>query len=176
MKKYFFRFLIVLLLLAGIIGIDRLSHCLRDGFSVTSITSTIPHHEEWDIPIDQEDLDLTQKALAQSYSYLKSGSQCYVFISEDQQFVIKFFKHKRWRLNPFLKAIPLPASLDQKRSRWIRKKKETINSTFQSCIISYEDLKRETGMIYLHLNKSTNLNKKTRGCRSDRIQTPAQFR
>ncbi|QVL56813.1 MAG: hypothetical protein KFB93_05360 [Simkaniaceae bacterium] len=155
MKSFLTKFGIILLVLASLAGVERLSHFLTDGFSYSNITSTLPYHQEWDTPIAESDQAEAKKALAQPYTYLESGSQSYVFISEDNKYVLKFFKHKRWRLSPFLELLPLPEKLNAKRLRWKQKKKETVYSTFGSCITSYQEFKEETGVLFVHLNKSS---------------------
>ena len=155
MKKLLYLFLI----LGAIVGIERLSHTLTDGFAPTNITSNLPYHSNWDVTTAQDDLEEAEQALSQSYRYLESGSQSFVFISEDGEYILKFFKHKRWRLNPLFEKLPLPTSLDVKRERWKRKKQETIYSTFKSCKTSYVHFKKETGLLYLHLNPTTHLNR-----------------
>jgi len=151
--KILSKFGLTLLVIASLVGVERLSHFLTDDFSYSNITSNLRYHQEWDIAIDESDWIETQKALDQSYTYLESGSQSYVFISEDQHYILKFFKHKRWTLNPLFEALPLPQSLDTKRKHWKQKKKETVHSTFGSCLTSYREFKDETGVLFVHLNK-----------------------
>lgn len=157
-KNRFFLKLALLIALLGIIGgIERLSHYLTDGFGIVSISSKIPPHDMWATTTSEEDkLEATQ-ALAQEYHYLASGSQSYVFESADGNYVLKFFKHKRWRLNPLYALVPLPSKWEKKRIRWKEKKWETVNDTFRSCKISYELFKAHTGVIFVHLNKTKSL-------------------
>lgn len=151
------KFLSVLLVIALLVGVERLSHFLTDGFGLPNITSNLPFSDAWSVNLTPEDECEALLALDQEYTYLESGSQSYVFISRDRKYVIKFFKHKRWRLNPFFEAVPLPASFNTKRERWKEKKKETVESTFKSCVTSYNHFKDETGLFYVHLNPTTEL-------------------
>lgn len=150
MRSFLIKFLCVLLLL---VGIERLSHSLTDGFSYASISSDLPDNPNWNVVCTEEDLKEAEMALNQPYRYLESGSQSYVFVSRDENYVLKFFKHKRWRLHPILDHLPLPPSLHKKRERWKEKKKETVNATFDSCIASYSEFKNETGVLFVRLNK-----------------------
>lgn len=154
MKSLINKCLVVLLIVAALVGVERFSHALTDGFSYPNITSSLPYNPKWEITFEPEDLSELETALDQPYSYLESGSQSYVFISEDNNYVLKFFKHKRWRMNPFYEKLPLPKTLAEKRERWKRKKKETVASTFGSCKIAYTVFKNETGVIFVHLNKN----------------------
>lgn len=145
--------MLVILALALVVGVERLSHALTDDFGYASITSNLPDDPRWDCPTRHEDHAELERALSQPYNYLESGSQSYAFVSQDGKYVIKFFKHKRWRLNPLIASLPLPPSLKARRDHWVRKKKETVASTFQSCITSYQEFREETGVIFVHLNK-----------------------
>ena len=154
MKSPYIKIGIVLLVLASLVGVERLSYFLTDGFGYPNITSNLSHNPNWDVATSDEDLQEFSRALNQTYTYLESGSQSFVFLSADKKYVIKFFKHKRWRLNPLLKILPLPPTLSAKRDRWKEKKTETVNSTFGSCIASYREFKNDTGVVYVHLNKT----------------------
>lgn len=156
-KRIALKTVLLLSLLAAIIGIERVSHYMTDGFGVASISSNIPPHQMWETAISTEDHLETRKALSQEYHYLTSGSQSYVFLSSDGKYVLKFFKHKRWRLNPFYAHMPLPASWEKKRTRWKEKKWETVNDTFKSSKASYDLFKAQTGVLFVHLNQTKNL-------------------
>ena len=158
-KRFLQKTLILLLILSAIVGIERFSHFLTDGFGIANIKSDLPFRKSWSTTISEEDSLESQKALSQNFNYLASGSQSYVFISDDEKYVIKFFKHKRWRMNPIFAFMPLPSALEKKRQRWKEKKWETVNDTFKSCKVSYELFKKETGVLYVHLNETQNLQK-----------------
>ncbi|MEM8727926.1 MAG: hypothetical protein AAGE99_04375 [Chlamydiota bacterium] len=153
MKKFLIQFALILLVIACVVGVERLFHFLTDDFSYSNITSDLRYHREWDIPMEADDRMETQKALDQPYRYLESGSQSYVFMSEDQRYILKFFKHKRWTPHPLFATVPLPLPLDSKRKDRQRKKKERLYSTFGSCLIAYREFKKETGILFVHLNK-----------------------
>ena len=149
----------LLLFIVAVFGSIRLFHKVTDGFAIAAISSDLPYNQNWDVPISEKDLGESEKALGETYSYLTSGSQSFVCISSQGQYIVKFFKHKRWRINPFLDQIPLPPYLKMKKEKWKQKKQKTIRSTFNSCKISYTKLHDETGIIFLHLNKTNHLNK-----------------
>jgi len=151
------KIVIVFALLALTVGVERLSHYLTDGFGITSISSDVPVRPEWAVATSEEDACEMRRALSQDYHYLTSGSQSYVFLSSDGKYVLKFFKHKRWKASPIYASLPLPASWEKKRDHWIEKKRETVNDTFTSCKVSYELFKAETSVLFVHLNKSTHL-------------------
>lgn len=115
-----------------------------DGFSIGRISSSFSFHPEWETtPPTEETLQQAKKALDQPFHYLGRGGQCFVFESEDGQYVIKFFKYNRI----------LPISPNTKRK--MKKMRD-----FSSCKLAFEKLKDETEVIFLHLNKTKNLQKK----------------
>ncbi len=97
---------------------------LTDGFRLAKMHVDFPNHPEWEFPLEPKILAV----LDQPFRYLGKGSQCYVFESRDQKYVIKFFRFNDPRSE--LK----------------------IFTVFNAARIAYEYLKEETGLIYIHLN------------------------
>lgn len=125
--------------------------CSRStGFSLDKISSRLDHNLMWETgPITEKQRELlVQKIFPQTYYYLAAGNQCYAFVSEDRQYVLKFFKMQHllprgWR-----------GSLKN-----IRVGQETSNQFFSERIFAsykdaYEILRKETGLIYIHFNKT----------------------
>ena len=98
--------------------------------------------------------------LNQPFFFLGNGAQCYAFESLDQKYVVKFFKHHHMRVNSWLNQIKLSPLLHHYRLKLTGGGQERLDLIFGSCKISYELLKEETGLIYVHLNKTNNLQKK----------------
>ena len=136
-------------LLAIFLGIERLCHLATDGFSVFKITHDLPQITTQETPNALIDTILSQK-----FTYLDSGAQSYVFVSEDSQYVIKFFKFQHMRIPPWISYLPLPKSLDNYRNLKITKKNLIISKLLLSYNVAYDLFQKETGLIYLHLNKT----------------------
>ncbi len=100
-------------------------------FTVARITSELPFHPEWVVENTSEEQAL--KALSQPYRFLGKGAQSFVFASEDGKWVIKFFRHHHL------------------------KKNSKLAKDFGSYKIAFERLRTETGLLYLHLNKTNHL-------------------
>ncbi|WP_420422319.1 hypothetical protein [Simkania sp.] len=149
--------LFIFLGLITVAGVERAFYYLKDGFSPKSITSKLAAHPQWNAAISEQDQKLALEILSQDFHYLGSGSQSFVFESQDERYVIKFFKHKRWQLHPLYESLPLPSKLEAKRNRWKRKKAGTVNNTFLSCKASYELFQQDTGVIFVHLNRTDDL-------------------
>jgi hypothetical protein len=92
----------------------------NDGFALRDIQSILPFNPQYP-PIELTDLDqkYLDEAINQNYTYLARGGQCFVFVSEDNNYVLKFFKHNKRRPR-FYTSWPLPDFLQ----KWIHKKNE----------------------------------------------------
>lgn len=88
------------------------------------------------------------EALAQPFYYLASGSQSFAFLSADQRYVLKLFKHYRWK-SPFYFSwyphITRP---------WTQKRLDGLIATYQSCLFCMHEFKEETALLYLQLAPS----------------------
>lgn len=129
--------------------------CHRTGFSPDKVTSHLAYKETWvteSMTEKQREL-LVQTVFPQTYYYLAAGNQCYAFISEDGQYVIKFFKMQHLFPKGWLHKFPF--SLLQH----LGFEEDANNPVFSERIFSsykdaYETLREETGLVYIHLNKT----------------------
>ena len=129
-----------------------------DGFSMARIQSKLPLDVAVISPAPLDLLEL-DRALSQPYKYLGYGGQCYAFVSEDNQYVIKFFKTYFYQPKELLYHLPLPQPLASIQLRHCNRAKEKLIRDFSSYCIAWEDLREETGLIYLHLAKTNNMHK-----------------
>lgn len=126
-------------------------------YLVTPADST----SQWNIPEQPSNL---ASLLSQEYSYLGKGKQAYVFVSKDQEHVLKLFKlpSPTWNLPLFgktykvsLSKLPFAkkifSSLNQEQE------KKTRDLEFQSYVNSFSLLKEETKLEYLHLASTNTL-------------------
>jgi hypothetical protein len=135
-------------------------HKLTDGFDIPSISSTLTYRPDWEtLPLSEEDSQQLDAILNQEFTYIGKGSQCWVFASADDKYVIKFFKHYRLRTPEFLNHFPMNPLLDGYRVRKTAEKKDRLERAFRSYKISYDTLRPETGIVYVHLNKTHSLHK-----------------
>jgi hypothetical protein len=118
-----------------------------DGFSVARIHSALPFCPEWEIaPTTEEKSQQLQEILSQEFRYMDCGGQCFVFVSEDNNYVIKFFKHRI--RNPHIYWMQLPPWQHK-----LGRAQKKLHRDFTSYKIAYEALPEETGVVYIHLNK-----------------------
>ncbi len=95
--------------------------------------------------------------LDQPFFYLGKGAQSFVFESADRQSVIKFYKfpaHLRrfdWIKHPF-------GDTFSPKNRAINLHNEKrFNRSFNSFLLAYNHLQKETGVFYIHLNPTPHL-------------------
>lgn len=152
--------MIVVLIVVGLYGLGRLYYHLTGGFTIANITSDFPFQPQWEVrPLLASEATEFNRAIDQPYHYLGKGCQSYVFASEDGQYVVKFFKYQRYRLQWWLAYLPPLPAIVQYRQEKAEKKWKKINHFVQSWKVAFENLKDETGLIFVHLNKTDNLKK-----------------
>lgn len=137
-------------------GVRRFCYKQLDGFEVGKISSHIAFDPRWEIPQPAPGKEL----FARPFTYLGKGAQCYVFASQDQEHVIKFFRVSHIQAPEWFTALPLPAFLKEWREKKVAVKESKREKDFLSYKLAYEKLKEETGLTYLHLNKSSDLHQK----------------
>lgn len=147
-------------ILFSIIFLKRFCYSKTDGFALYKITSSFSFHPEWETYLPQKQEEEVLKILDQPFYYLARGAQSYVFVSADGQVVIKFFR--LYHLIPplWITALSFPLPLMPYKVHKILSKRKELNTDFQSYKIAYEEMKEETGLLYLHLNKTNYLKKR----------------
>lgn len=134
-------------------GVERFCYSQTGGFRLPKITSQFPPDPAW-----ETNCPVPAELFRQKYSFLGKGVQCYAFESEDKTTVLKLFKHYHAGVsNTTLKKIPLPSILDRFREKILQARYERVNEIYTSSKIAFEELKEETGLLYLHLNPTSHL-------------------
>lgn len=134
---------------------------LTDGFSLRQMTSSLSGNSQFDIaPLSEEQKAHLQSLFQQPFRYAGKGCQFYAFESADGKYVVKFFKHKHLRPFLWLRSLPLSKRLKQKAEGVITKRFSRINTLFSSCKLAYEVLPQETGLLFIHLNRTPALDTK----------------
>lgn len=111
---------------------------------------------------EQKDLSFKQQAeisaiLNQNFSYLKKGRYCFVFVSEDQKYVIKLLQMNKitpsfWtRFSLVERLFPTLFSQEVERARAQREK------NISSYTLAFEKLCHHSGTLCLHLAKTKNV-------------------
>ena len=122
-----------------------------DGFTVSKITSHLPFHSKWEVLQPPEE-KIVQEILSQPFRYLGKGAQSFVFASDDGKYVIKFFRYDHMGDKGFLKYLPF-----KRTKRRVGRLRAKLQQDFSSYKLAYDNLKDETALVYLHLNKTETL-------------------
>lgn len=108
-------------------------------------------------PLSLEEWGEVNCALSQKYTYFGCGGQAFVFFSDDGKYALKFFKQRHFREPTYLNYIPF---IHRYRSVKFAKRKKRINQEYGSYKLGFEELPKETALVYLHLNKTDHFKKK----------------
>ena len=128
------------------------------GFQVDKISSKLSYDETWETqPIPQDEKDhLVHEVFSQTFYYLGSGNQTYAFVSSDNKYVVKFFKMHKLLPKNWLTGFPF-SLFEKYRFDHVEKKQLYFESTFRSFKDAYEFFREESGLLFLHLNKTRDL-------------------
>jgi hypothetical protein len=182
MKKILIYFLKALCALALFIGLQQIIELQTRGFYLKKISeSDLIAHRNWDVPeLSKEEQNAVLSVLDQPFTFLGAGSECFAFLGDDQTTVIKFFKFDTFRPIYFFRGLfsedrgssagtisslyprlsHFFPGIDGIARRMLGMREYRIGRTFNSLKLSYDNLKEETGLIYLHLNPTDSLHKK----------------
>lgn len=157
LKKIYVGFAFFLFFISLFLGIDRFAHRQSHCFTLDKIHSHQAYSPSWDIaPLAEAERAQLDHILSQKFTYYSKGSQAFVFLSEDKQYILKFLKQGKLRPKSWLCYIPL--SFNPYYQEYLFKKKK-CEATFSACKTAFEELKSETGLLYVHLNHTRDLNK-----------------
>jgi len=146
MAKYTMRskvLLLAFLVIAGI-GVFHFSHRRPVMFSIEAISSDLSFDPRWQTPSPSPEI---REIFSQKFSYLARGAQSFAFLSEDGRYVVKFFRMRH--LQSKFK--------DHFRPGVVKRRAENLQAIFFAHKLAWDVLKEETGLVFLHLNKTDDL-------------------
>jgi len=152
------RILLCLILFLAVYGSIRAYYHFTHGFTIDNITSSLNFDQRWE-PGREHERAQVDAILSQEFRYLGKGCQSYVFESQDGKYVIKFFKYHRYRLKEwvnYFRFIPMVETHCESRMAHKTAKREGV---FHSWRVAFDHAQEETGLIYVHLNKTAHLQK-----------------
>lgn len=157
MKK---TFLYLLLPTLALLGLGRLYYYLTDDFRISNISDYSNHvsRTEWGVPPPSSSEKLALDAiLQQRFTYIGKGVQSYAFSSEDGKYVIKFFKFKHLKISPILDWLPAWTPFENYRLKKKERVEKKFNGVFEGYHLAYRKHKKESGLIFLHINPTEGL-------------------
>lgn len=133
----------------------------NDSFSIDKIKPTRDFSFQATTSHSQKEIETIRAILSQPFTYLAERDDTYVFVSEDQTQVIKFFKMKSMTPKYWLNYIPLPW-LDKKRLRKIDERARIRQEFFGGLKIAFEHFRYQNALTFLHLFHTQYLKMKVR--------------
>lgn len=153
--KHLKKFAVLFGLTLSAVLLKKFCHSKTDGFAITKIRSSLAFNPSWEtspLPANQQE-DLA-KILDQPFYYLAKGAQSYVFASADGKFVIKFFRLYHLLPPTWVTSLAFPLPVMPYKIRKLIDKHQELAKDFQSYKIAFETMREETGLVFLHLNKT----------------------
>jgi len=146
----------LILFFCMLVHVDRLFFKRSHSFCSHFIYPSLSPELAWELPSPSEkEKDLLDEILKQKFRYLAKGCQCYAFLSEDQKYVIKFHRYpSSMRKFPRLSR---PFSFFKRRDAIQAHNRQKLSENMQSYLACASQLKAETGLLFLHINPSENL-------------------
>lgn len=156
--KFFPLFISVCLFIGMLTRVDRTFFTRNSSFNIRFIYSCLPSLPACALePPTQSDLAALDSAIQQPFHYLGKGAHCYAFISEDKNYVIKFHRFaSHMRMFPWLNR-PFAYRFNEKRKKIKAYNLQKLAYNLESYKNSYQDLKEEAGLIFLHTNRTEDL-------------------
>lgn len=147
------KVIIAALCLATLAALERLHSFQNGGFTPSKLISYLPSTSAPPPPEIDSLLD-------QSFRFLGKGGTSFVFLGEDGKTVLKLFKHQHLTYKSFLRKVAFPGTADAMRIKKLLsgQKKNAHKGQdffFNSCRLAYDELREETGLIYLCLQPNS---------------------
>lgn len=148
------RLIAAIIVLLGCYGAIKLWKSRNDGFALERIQTKLSNSPEWDIAVPAQKLDEVNHILAQPFYYVGHGFQFYAFESSDGKYVLKFLRHQRLHPPVLYDWLPNIGIVRDIKAKKCLKRSERVKLLFQSLKIAYEELLEESGLVFVHLNKT----------------------
>ncbi len=149
MKALGRKILVVVLVLGGIRGLCLFAEKATAGFTVARITSNLVFNPAWEI--EPEKYRKVESLIKQKFYFLDHGGQSWVFISEDGQYVAKFFKF-RFTWYDLFKNLWLPTFLEPYRPHLTSKQLSKREGLLGGYALAYARLREEALLEAVFLN------------------------
>ena len=121
-------------------------------FNPKLIESHFPPRKEWEVKVSSDRERFFYTVCQQTLRWLGRGMQAVVFETQDEKYVVKFFQLGRLREDEdrgFAKNLFSKETKEKRQERLVHR--EEIFSSSKMC---FEELQEETGIVYVHLNRT----------------------
>jgi hypothetical protein len=155
-RRGWFRFGVgALLLIGAAYAGNRVYYASNDGFKVANIRRDHESEARWEVhQLDPSQMAQLRQILGQRFSYLAKGGQAYAFVSEDERYVLKFFKYQHTETRPWVNWFSFIPAVDAYRQERIARKGKCIDSAYAGWKLAFDVRPEQTGVLYAHINKT----------------------
>jgi hypothetical protein len=119
-------------------------------FHLQAIQFDFPYHPEWDHNLLTKERDDIHTILSQKFTYLGKGARLLSFLSEDESYVLKFFKYRYHQPHWAIRFLPAVFPFESYRQRKMRK--VSLETVLNGYGVAYKYVPESTGLVYVHLN------------------------
>lgn len=142
----------------SLVRLDDAAFKQNDHFNIRYIQSNLPANPQWETaPPSEADLSAIDEILDQPFYYMAKGSHAFAFLSQDGRYVIKFHKYpSHMRILPWVNR-PFAYQFSKRRLKIKEYNFKKLDYHMSSYKNSFENLKEETGLIYVHTNPTSDL-------------------
>jgi len=137
---------VLLFLVLFCASVGKVWYCCLDGFSTRRIH--FDFSEAGAVSFLEPDL---QPIFSKKYSYLGRGRQCYAFVSDDDRYVLKLPRSDCYRIPFWLRSCSF-AFLNPRKEVSLASHKKRCQFLLNSFSLAHSELKKETGLLYVHLS------------------------
>ena len=149
-----FCFCLLAFLTVKIIDIDqKMGQMARPAklFNPSALVSTFPFNPKWEVRMSESHDRFFHILSQQPLYWLGKGMQAVAFETEDKKYVVKFFLLSHVRSSERSWIRDLLSNEPKEKRKWRKKQRDEL---FESSKVCFEELSDETGIVYVHLNKT----------------------
>ncbi len=147
-----FTLMLVFLIVKGQMIDKRLEQIARPSrlFNLKYIESSMDSRADWEVRLSPDHDRFFYVVSQQALRWMGKGQHSYIFCTTDEKYVVKFI-----HLNNF-QPVQKKGWLDRlwTKSAPRRKKMNKFEDIFMSSRVCFDELQEETGVIYVHLNRT----------------------
>ncbi len=138
-------------------SLSKLCDTQTKGFRGDNITSAVDFDSRWETKdsVCLEGPSEIQRILRSPFYFLAKGGSAYVFRSEDDKYVIKFFRAERLCSSWWGRSRMINFFIPNLCKQEIKRKQAQKCLQFSSYKLSQQKLQHQTGVVYLHLNSTS---------------------
>ena len=157
-----FAALSLFLLLLIVVRVERLGEKMTQFtkparlFSLAQIICEYPFNPDWEVKTPPETVQFVNMVTQQPFYWLGKGFQATAFVSDDGEYVLKFVHQSRLKPVPF-KHNPIQFLFSQEFHEQQNERQAHREEIFTSSKMAYEEFPEESGILYVHNNRTDDL-------------------